>query len=93
MVDGESGLYALGPLTQGSLFYVSAIERLSLHAKTIASHLATHTPPGVIGASTTHSSAYADQKHLVDSATQPAQIQRSAQGHELLSPVAFTLPE
>jgi len=39
LVEGREGLYAIGPLTQGSLFYVSAIERLVLHARTIATHL------------------------------------------------------
>lgn len=38
-VVGQEGLYAIGPLTQGCLFYVSAIERLVLHAQNIAAHL------------------------------------------------------
>jgi uncharacterized NAD(P)/FAD-binding protein YdhS len=38
-LTGQRGIYALGPLTQGALFYVSAIERLAVHADAIAGHL------------------------------------------------------
>jgi uncharacterized NAD(P)/FAD-binding protein YdhS len=38
-LTGQRDLYALGPLTQGPLFYVSAIERLASHADTIAVQL------------------------------------------------------
>ncbi|MDG9885764.1 FAD/NAD(P)-binding protein [Pseudomonas sp. GD04058] len=38
-VEGQHGFYAIGPLTQGSLFYVSAIERLVVHAREIVGHL------------------------------------------------------
>jgi len=40
LADGQNSLYVIGPLTQGSLFYVSAIERLAVHAESIAGHLA-----------------------------------------------------
>ncbi len=52
LVEGEPGLYAMGPLTQGSLFYVSAIERLALHANAIASHLVRSPKAGAPSTST-----------------------------------------
>lgn len=39
LIDGQRGVYAIGPLTQGSLFYVSAIERLAVHARHLITHL------------------------------------------------------
>ncbi|MFE8646979.1 FAD/NAD(P)-binding protein [Sphingomonas sp. NCPPB 2930] len=45
LAHGASGLYAIGPLTQGSLFYVSAIERLAVHAANISAHLAASAHP------------------------------------------------
>lgn len=36
-VEGEPGLFAIGPLTQGSWFYVSAVERLKVHASALTS--------------------------------------------------------
>jgi len=38
-VAGQPGLFAIGALTQGALFYVSAIERLALHAQCVAGQL------------------------------------------------------
>lgn len=35
----QPGAYAIGPLTQGSLFYVSAMERLVIHAERVAEHI------------------------------------------------------
>ena len=42
LIDGQRGVYAIGPLTQGSLFYVSAIERLAVHARNLVTHLMTN---------------------------------------------------
>lgn len=35
----QPGAYAIGPLTQGSLFYVSAMERLVIHAERVVEHI------------------------------------------------------
>ncbi|WP_152969512.1 hypothetical protein [Paracidovorax avenae] len=34
---GRTGLFAIGPLTQGTWFYVSAVERLKVHASALTS--------------------------------------------------------
>jgi uncharacterized NAD(P)/FAD-binding protein YdhS len=44
-VSGQPGLYAIGPLTQGVLLYVSAMEQLALHADRIANHLLSSLAP------------------------------------------------
>ncbi|WCM94239.1 FAD/NAD(P)-binding protein [Acidovorax sp. NCPPB 2350] len=41
-VEGEPGLFAIGPLTQGTWFYVSAVERLKIHAHALA-HALVHS--------------------------------------------------
>ena len=38
-LDGNSGVYAIGQLTQGPIFYVSAIERIVVHSKVIAKNI------------------------------------------------------
>ena len=38
-LDGNRGVYAIGQLTQGTIFYVSAIERIVVHSKLIAKNI------------------------------------------------------
>lgn len=49
-VLGQPGLFAIGALTQGALFYVSAVERLLLHAQHIAGQLGRFPNPSSAGA-------------------------------------------